>query len=61
MTKNNDTLLQSLLPTNRQFLFDDEKKVGQIVFTAAEKRELLKLTTSKGWEIVKAVFLGKLL
>ena len=56
MTKNNDTLLQSLLPTDRQFLFDDEKKVGQISFTAAEKRELLKLTTSKGWEIVKAVY-----
>lgn len=56
MARNNDTLLQSLLPTDRQFLFDDEKKVGQIDFTAAEKRELLKLVSSPGWGIVKAVY-----
>ena len=59
MGKNNDstvTTLENLIPQDRKFLLDDEEKVGQIKFTAAEKRELLKLISSPGWGIVKGVY-----
>lgn len=57
MAKNDDsTTLQSLIPNDRKFLMDDDEKVGQIKFTAAEKRELLKLISSPGWQILKGVY-----
>lgn len=58
MTKNsNDSVtLQSLIPTDRKYLMDDEAKVGQVTFTAAERRELLKTINTPGWEIIKNVY-----
>lgn len=51
-----DITLADLLPTDRKYLMDDETKVGQITFTAAEKRELLKTINTPGWEIIKGVY-----
>ena len=57
MTKNsNDITLSDLLPTDRKYLMDDEVKVGQINFTPAEKRELLKTINTPGWDIIKGVY-----
>ena len=57
MNKNsNDITLADLLPTDRKYLMDDEAKVGQITFTPAEKRELLKTINTPGWAIIKGVY-----
>lgn len=55
-TNNTSTTLQHLIPTDRAYLMDHDTKVGTIEFTAEEKRELLKLTTSKGWAILEGVY-----
>ena len=57
MNKNsNDITLADLLPTDRKYLMDDEAKVGQITFTPAEKRELLKTINTPGWELIKGIY-----
>ena len=57
MNKNsNDITLADLLPTDRKYLMDDEAKVGQITFTPAEKRELLKTINTPGWAVIKGVY-----
>ena len=57
MNKNShDITLSDLLLTDRKYLMDDEAKVGQISFTAAEKRELLKTINTPGWAIIKGVY-----
>ena len=57
MNKNSkDITLSDLLPTDRKYLMDDEAKVGQITFTPAEKRELLKTINTPGWAVIKGVY-----
>lgn len=47
----------TLLPIKREYLYDEEAKIGSIHFTPEEKKELLKLTTSKGWNVLRNVYL----
>lgn len=54
MSKNQDDI--TLLPVNREYLYDADKKIGSLDFTLAEKRALLELTTTKGWEVLSKVY-----
>lgn len=53
---NDSVTLASLLPTDRKYLLDVESKIGQITFTAAEKRELLKTINTPGWDLIKGIY-----
>ena len=58
MSKNEETVtLGSLIPTDRKWLMDDEKKVGaEIAFSKEELKELSKFVDSRLWEILQKVY-----
>lgn len=56
MSKNEDIAIRSLFNFTEDELTDPAQKIGNIVFTSAEKKELLKLTQLPGWNILKSVY-----
>lgn len=50
MDKNLDI---TFLPPDRRHLYDDDKRVGTLSFTTAERAALLELVSSKGWDVLK--------